>query len=106
MEYLIRRIICVVKRKTISALLITVHCSFLMAQTPNQIISTVNQKFSKVNDYTANVNVSCDIPFIKANAINAKVFYKKPDHFRMKSTGILILPKQNVNFFFATLSDT
>lgn len=75
-------------------------------QTPNQIINTVNQRFSRVNDYTADVNVKCEIPAIKIDAINARVIYRKPDKFKIKSTGILILPKQNANFFFMTLADT
>jgi hypothetical protein len=76
------------------------------AQTPNQIINTVNQRFSKVNDYTADVQVKCEIPAIKIDAINARVSYRKPDKFKIKSTGILILPKQNANFFFITIADT
>jgi hypothetical protein len=87
-------------------LLLIAHSSILIAQTPNQVINTVNQRFGKVNDYTANVNVVCDISFIKIDPINAKVFYKKPDKFRVKSTGILILPKQQANFFSTTLADT
>lgn len=76
------------------------------SQSPNQVINTVNQRFAKVNDYTAAVNVSCDINFIKIDPIDAKVFYKKPDKFKVKATGILIMPKQNVNFYFTTLADT
>lgn len=83
-----------------------VNASELVAQTPNQIINTVTQRFAKVNDYTADINVACKITFIKIEPINAKVFYKRPDKFKVKSTGILILPKQNANFYFTTLSDT
>lgn len=75
-------------------------------QTPNQIINAVNQRFNKVNDYTADVQVKCEIPAIKIDAINARVVYRKPDKFKIKSTGILILPRQNANFFFTTLADT
>ncbi|MEO6168896.1 MAG: hypothetical protein ABIO46_05180 [Chitinophagales bacterium] len=78
----------------------------LSAQSPNQVISTVNQRFANVNDYTADVNVNCNITFIKIEPVNAKVFYKRPDKFKVKSTGILILPKQNANIYFSTLADT
>ncbi len=88
-------------------LLFTIHYStFTFSQTPNQIINTVNERFSKVNDYRADVNVKCEIPSIKIDAINAKVIYRKPDKFKIKSTGILVLPKQNANFLFATIADT
>ncbi|HUM46724.1 MAG TPA: hypothetical protein PLD84_07350, partial [Chitinophagales bacterium] len=78
----------------------------LSAQSPNQVINTVNQRFAKVNDYTADVNVKCNITFIRIEPINAKVFYKRPDKFKVKATGILILPKQNANIYFATLAGT
>ncbi|MBK9731047.1 MAG: hypothetical protein IPO83_07145 [Chitinophagaceae bacterium] len=86
--------------------LLLLTANFLLAQSPNEVITSVNNRFSKVNDYTANVNVSCNISFIKIEPINAKVFYKRPDKFRVKSTGILILPKQNANFYFTALADT
>jgi len=35
-----------------------------------------------------------------------KVIYKKPDKFKVKAVGILVLPKQNANFLFSTLRDT
>lgn len=78
----------------------------LLAQTPKEVINTVNKRFGKVNDYTANVNIDCDISFIRIEPVTAKVFFKRPDQFRVKSPGILILPKQSANFFFAVLSDT
>ena len=87
----------------LSTLMVSVQ---LMAQSPNAIIHTVNERFARVHDYTATVNVSCDISFIKIDPINARVFFKQPDQFKVKATGILIMPKQNVNFYFTTLSDT
>lgn len=77
-----------------------------VSQSPNQIINTVNQHFIAVKDYSARVNIACDIPFIKIDPINAKVVYKKPDKFKVKASGILILPKQQANFFLVTLADT
>jgi hypothetical protein len=80
--------------------------SVSFAQSPNQIINTVNSRFAKVNDYQADVTISCNIPFIIIEPITAKVFYKKPDKFKVKSTGILILPKQQANFLLKALADT
>jgi hypothetical protein len=78
----------------------------ILAQTPNQIINTVNRRFSKISDYKADVLVTVDVPSIKVNPIRAKVVYKKPDQFKVKAEGILILPKQNANFLLSTLRDT
>lgn len=78
----------------------------VQSQTPKQIINTVNQKFYKVKDYTSDVSIACNIPFIKINQVSAKVFFQKPNHFKIKSEGILILPKQSPDFLLATLADT
>lgn len=80
--------------------------SNINAQTPKQIIATVNSKFAKVKDYSSDVSILCDIPFIKINSVNAKVYFQKPNHFKIKSEGILILPKQSPDFLLATLADT
>jgi len=93
--------------RTISLLLLTIYFSpFTSAQTPNQIINTVNERFEKINDYKADVTVTCNIPSIKIDPIKVKVIYKEPAKFKVKAAGILVLPKQNVNIFFETLKDT
>lgn len=92
--------------KSVVGLLLLLFHLPVHSQSPNQVINSVNQRFAKVNDYTAAVNVACDINFIKIDPIDAKVFYKKPDQFKVKAPGILIMPKQNVNFYFTTLADT
>jgi len=87
--------------------LLTTHYSLLTtAQTPNQIINTVNLRFARVNDYKADARVVCDVPSLKVDPINVKVIYKKPDKFKVKAIGILVLPRQNANFLFTTLRDT
>lgn len=69
----------------------------LFAQTPNakKLIAQINQKFAAVKDYTADVEVQFAIPSVKMSNIKAKVFYKKPNKFRMRAKGVLFLPKQN-----------
>ena len=76
------------------------------AQTASQIINKVNQNFSKVNDYTADMNIHLDVSFIKMKDIAAKVFFKKPNKFKVKAEGIMLLPKQNPNNIQAMLKDT
>ncbi len=76
------------------------------AQTASQIINKVNINFSKVNDYTADMNIHLDVSFIKMKDIAAKVFFKKPNKFKVKAEGIMLLPKQNPNNIQAMLKDT
>lgn len=78
----------------------------IQAQTASQIINKVNTNFSRVNDYTADMNIHLDVSFIKMKDIAAKVFFKKPNKFKVKAEGIMLLPKQNPNNIQAMLKDT
>jgi len=62
---------------------------------PSALIRELNKKFSQVNDYTAHIRMTFDIPGVKMNAMNGKVFFKRPDRFRIRTKGIFFLPKQN-----------
>jgi len=57
-----------------------------------------------VADYSANVQIIADIPLIKILPSNAKIYYKKPDKFKVVSKGIAILPKQGFTDMNAFLS--
>ncbi len=59
------------------------------------LIREINKKFAQVNDYTANVFMKFDIPGVKMNSLNGKVFFKSPNKFRIRTKGIFFLPKQN-----------
>ncbi|HAP01781.1 MAG TPA: hypothetical protein DCQ93_07665 [Bacteroidetes bacterium] len=88
--------------------LFTFHFSpfISIAQTPSQVIQKVNKNFSKVSNYSCDMLIHTDISFIKMNDIKAKIFFKRPNKFKIKAEGILLLPKQNPNYMFAMLSDT
>ncbi|MCY7409684.1 MAG: hypothetical protein LH473_05380 [Chitinophagales bacterium] len=94
------------KKTLLSFFILQSMCFISISQTPNQIINTVNQRFNKVQNYKADVLITCKIPSINVNTIKANVIYKKPDRFKIKSTGILILPKQTANFLFTSIADT
>ena len=58
-------------------------------------IKELNAKFAKVNDYKADVFMKFDLPGVNISNLSGKVFYKKPDKFKIKAKGIFVLPKQN-----------
>lgn len=62
---------------------------------PKELIRALNLKFSQVNDYTAHIDMKFDIPGVKMNKMSGKVFFKKPDRFKIRTKGIFFLPKQN-----------
>lgn len=76
------------------------------AQNPKEIIAKVNQNFSKVKDYAADIAMQFQIPGVNIEPISGKVYYKTPDKFRVKTKGIVFLPKQNPYYALAMLKDT
>ena len=79
---------------------------FASAQTPKQILTAVNKKFNKVNDYSANIHLTFHLSSINIQPIDGKVFFKKPNKFRIRTKGIVFLPKQNPYSSVAALADT
>lgn len=68
------------------------------AQDADALINKVKAKLDKVNDYTATGVLKTDVSFIKAPVSNVKVFYKKPDKFKLKKDGgISVLPKGGIS---------
>lgn len=62
---------------------------------PKLLIREINRKFALVSDYTAQVDMKFDIPGVKMNSMKGKIFFKKPDRFRIRTKGIFFMPKQN-----------
>ena len=63
-------------------------------QDATQIIDELLQKMNRVKDYSVQANIKSDIPLIKILPVNATVYFKQKDKFRVISKGIAILPKQ------------
>jgi hypothetical protein len=80
--------------------------SSVFSQSPKQRLALVNQKFAKVNDYSATIHLQFNLPSINMEAIDGKVFFKKPSRFRIKTKGIIFLPKQNPYYSLSALTDT
>ena len=62
---------------------------------PKVLIRDLNKKFNQVEDYTARVQMKFNIPGVRMNNMSGKVFFKRPDRFRIRTKGIFFLPKQN-----------
>lgn len=77
-----------------------------IAQSPQELITKVNRKFAKVKDYSADIAMNFSIPGVNIEPISGKVFYKQPDKFRVRTKGIVFLPKQNPYYALALLKDT
>lgn len=62
------------------------------------LVKKVKAKLDKVNDYVAEGRMKTDVAFIKAPAGKVKMYFKKPNKFKVKRDGgISILPKGGVS---------
>lgn len=75
-------------------LLNAVFC-FGQQQDGKKLIAEINRKFSLVKDYKADVSMKFDLPGINIKSLKGKVFYKQPDKFKIKATGVFFMPKNN-----------
>jgi hypothetical protein len=75
-------------------------------KTPKQILESANQRFGKVQTYSAAINLNFQIPGVQLDPITGKVYYKKPSKFRIHSKGIIFLPKQNPYYALQSIRDT
>jgi outer membrane lipoprotein-sorting protein len=74
------------------------------AQAANVLLNKVVAKMMTVKDYSANAEVTADIPMIKILPSKAKIYFKQKDKFKVEAKGIVILPKQgftDVNSFIS-----
>jgi len=77
------------------------------AQDMNVLVRKVKAKLDQVNDYTADGKMKTDVTFIKAPVGNVKVYYKKPNKFKLKRDGgISILPKGGVSVNMSSVVTT
>ncbi len=88
--------------KLILSILLTINFSLLTnkpyAQDMTALVMKVKAKLDQVNDYEADGRMKTDVAFIKAPVGKVKVFYKKPNKFRLKKDGgISLLPKGGVS---------
>ena len=74
------------------------------SQDMTALVNKVKAKLDQVNDYVAEGSMKTDVAFIKAPVGRVKVYFKKPNHFKLKRDGgISILPKGGVTVNMSTL---
>jgi outer membrane lipoprotein-sorting protein len=93
-------------KKLLLIFLLTIS-SRSFSQDMTSLVMKVKAKLDQVNDYEAEGRMKTDVAFIKAPVGRVKVYYKKPDKFRLKKDGgISLLPKGgvsvNMNSIFTT----
>ncbi|MCX7649416.1 MAG: hypothetical protein N2050_02530 [Flavobacteriales bacterium] len=70
--------------------------SFLLqAQNPEavEIIGRLRERMAGLKDYTADVRISINIPFLRIPDKSAKIYYKAPGRFHVETRGLALIPK-------------
>lgn len=81
--------------------------SSIHSQDVSTLVAKVKAKIDQVNDYTAEGKMKTDVAFIKAPVGKVKVFFRKPDRFKLqKDGGISILPKGGISINMRSLLTT
>jgi outer membrane lipoprotein-sorting protein len=91
--------------KKFSLFVMFVSCaSLVMAQDAAQLIKKVKAKLELVNNYEATGVMKTDIAFIKAPIGKIKIYFKKPNLFKIKKEGgISLLPKGGLSVNLSSL---
>ncbi len=93
-------------RHFIFPLLLLISFIAVAQKTPNQLLKGVYQKMMTVGDYSVDAVIRADIPLIKILPVNAVVYFKQPDKFKVESKGIAILPRQGFSDLSGIIRDT
>lgn len=84
--------------------LLMLCASFAMAQDVTQLIKRVKSKLELVDNYEATGVMKTDIAFIKAPIGKIKIYFKKPNLFKIKKEGgISLLPKGGLSVNLSSL---
>ena len=76
----------------------------MRAQDTDKLLERVKAKLEGVKDYQAEGVMKTDVSFMKIPQSKVTVYFKKPDHFRIKKEGgISIVPKGGVNINISSL---
>ena len=85
-------------------ILFVFSASFVIAQDAAQLIKKVKAKLELVDNYEATGVMKTDIAFIKAPIGKIKIYFKKPNLFKIKKEGgISLLPKGGLSVNLSSL---
>jgi hypothetical protein len=70
------------------------------------ILRGVYNNLQKAKDYSVNANIKVDMPFIRMLPIDAKIYFKQKDKFKVESKSIAIVPRQGFDQSSKMLADT
>lgn len=103
---MIKNFSCTIKICLLFFLLMCELDFYSQNKTPNYTLNKVYIQLQKVKDYVVDINITVDLPFIRILPVNAKIYFKQPDKFKVESKSIAILPRQSFDQLNVILKDT
>ena len=88
---------------SVSSLLLVSTPTHAQEKDAKALIQKVIDKFNEVQSYEADVVIDTKIFFLNILPQKAHLSFKQPDIFKVKSTGISLLPKQNFDNIYSVL---
>lgn len=85
-------------RKVILFVLFITQLNFAQSKNADKILEKVKSNFDLIQDYIVEVKGKVNFPDAVIPEIQAKIYFKKPDKFKIDSESFLILPKQAIRF--------
>ncbi len=82
------------------------NTTFAQNKSAKQLLNAVYTKMMGAKDYTVQANIKVDLPFVKMLPIDAKIFFKQKDKFKVESKSIAIVPRQGFDQITKMLNDT
>ena len=93
--------------KIVVIVLTLIYSSGLQAQrSAKQLLNAVYSKMIMAKDYSVQANIKVDLPFVKMLPIDAKIYFKQKDKFKVESKSIAIVPRQGFDQITKMLTDT
>ena len=85
-------------KKFLLSIIAFAFISTALAQSAEDLLNKVKAKLEIVKDYEAKGKLKTNVVFIKAPVANVKIYYKKPDKWKIvNEKGISLIPKGSVN---------
>ncbi|HRG52812.1 MAG TPA: hypothetical protein PLL00_08250 [Bacteroidia bacterium] len=72
----------------------------------NRLLHSIYGKLQKANDYSVQANIKVDMPFIRMLPIDAKIYFKQKNKFKVESKSIAVVPRQGFDQASKMLADT
>ena len=73
--------------------------AFAQDKNANRIIEKIKANYDIINDYSVEIKGKVDFPDAVIPELKAKIFFKKPDKFKVESDNFMIIPRQSIKFY-------